>query len=121
MDPLETKRVFGGGEFLYEVDPAWPPVPEDWGFHEVAGVATDSQDRECVFNRGEHTVMEQDEILRMVFEGGLAAAGTAGLFKVHPATVSRLLVRQARKVSRKPCAPNKVNGSPPLNPESDSE
>ena len=68
----------------------------------MACVATDSQDRGCVFNRGEHPVKEQDEILRMVIEGGLAAAGTAGLFKLHPATVRGLLARQALKVSRKP-------------------
>ena len=68
----------------------------------MACVATDSQDRGCVFNRDEHPVKEQDEILRMVIEGGLAAAGTAGLFKVHPATVPGLLARQALKVSRKP-------------------
>ena len=37
--------VIGGGELLYEVDTAWPSVPEGWGFHDVAGVATDSQDR----------------------------------------------------------------------------
>ena len=101
-DPQETTGVIAGGGFLYKVDPARPPVPAGWIFHEVAFVATDSQDRGCVCNRGEHPVKEQDEILRMVIEGGLVAAGAAELFKVHPATVLRLLVRQARKVSRKP-------------------
>ena len=57
MDARRTMRVLGGGEFLYEVDPDWPQVPEGWSFHEVAGVATDSQDRVYVFNRGEHPVM----------------------------------------------------------------
>ena len=46
--------------------------------------------------------MGQDEILGIDFEGGLAAAGAAGLFKIHPATVSRLSARQDQKVSRKP-------------------
>ena len=101
-DPQETTGVIGRGGFPYDVDPAWPPVPAGGGFHEVACVATDSQDRGCVFNRGTHPVKEQDEILRMVIEGGLVAAGAAELFKVHPATVLRLLVRQALKVSRKP-------------------
>ena len=68
----------------------------------MAGVETDSQDRAYVLSRGKHSIVEQDEILRIVLEGGLATAGAPRLFKVHPATVSRLSARQARKVSRKP-------------------
>ncbi len=57
MDSQRITNILGGGEFLYEVDPAWPQMPEGWSFLEVAGVATDSQDRVYVFNRGEHPVM----------------------------------------------------------------
>lgn len=57
MNPQETTSAFGAGEFLFEVDPAWPQVPEGWSFLEVAGVATDSRDQVYVFNRGEHPVM----------------------------------------------------------------
>ena len=44
---------------------------------------------------------QQDEIRKMVADGGKTAADTARLFKVHPATVSRLLARQASSVPRK--------------------
>ena len=37
---------------------------------------------------------QQDEIRKMVAEGGKTAADAARLFKVHPATVSRLLARR---------------------------
>jgi len=57
MNLQRAPAVFGGGEFLYEVDPTWPQIPEGWSFVEVAGVATDSQNRVYVFNRGEHPVM----------------------------------------------------------------
>ena len=45
---------------------------------------------------------QQEEILKMDSKGGHTAADAARLFKVYPATVSRLLARQARSVSRKP-------------------
>lgn len=35
----------------------WGILPKGWRFVEVAGVATDSQDRVFVFNRGEHPVI----------------------------------------------------------------
>lgn len=41
----------------YEVDPHWPAIPEGWDLVETAGVATDSNDRIYVFNRGEHPVI----------------------------------------------------------------
>jgi DNA-binding beta-propeller fold protein YncE len=44
-------RAFG-----YEVDDRWAKVPSGWSWMEVAAVATDSQDRVYVFNRGEHPV-----------------------------------------------------------------
>ena len=41
----------------YEVIEGWEKLPEGWSFVEVAGVATDSQDRVYVFNRGEHPII----------------------------------------------------------------
>ncbi|MEE2784829.1 MAG: peptidyl-alpha-hydroxyglycine alpha-amidating lyase family protein [Pseudomonadota bacterium] len=41
----------------YEVIDGWEKLPEGWSFVEVAGVATDSQDRVYVFNRGEHPII----------------------------------------------------------------
>ena len=44
---------------------------------------------------------QQSEIRKMVTKGVKTAADAARLFKVHPATVSRLLARtNSRKVSR---------------------
>ena len=39
---------------------------------------------------------------KVLHEGGRTAADAARLFKIHPATVSRLLARQANSVARKP-------------------
>src|SRR5436190_24191220 len=47
-------------QFGYAADDRWAKVPPGWAWPEVAGVATDSQDRVYVFNRGEHPVMMFD-------------------------------------------------------------
>ena len=44
----------------YEVLRGWERLPEGWTFVEVAGVATDSDDRVYVFCRGEHPVIVLD-------------------------------------------------------------
>jgi DNA-binding beta-propeller fold protein YncE len=44
-------------EFGYDADDRWAKLPPGWGWAEVAAVATDSQDRVYVFNRGEHPVL----------------------------------------------------------------
>ena len=44
----------------YEVLEGWEKLPEGWSFVEVAGVATDSQDRVYAFNRGEHPMIVFD-------------------------------------------------------------
>ena len=41
----------------FEVCEGWGALPDGWRFVEVAGVATDSDDRVFVFNRGEHPVI----------------------------------------------------------------
>lgn len=56
--PLPTKasgktcRDFG-----YEAQDLWAKLPDGWSWTEVTAVATDSQDRVYVFNRGEHPVI----------------------------------------------------------------
>lgn len=44
-------------EFGYEAHDRWAALPSGWSWTEVTAVATDSQDRVYVFNRGEHPVM----------------------------------------------------------------
>jgi DNA-binding beta-propeller fold protein YncE len=47
----------GSGSFQYDALVTWQQLPARWDLIEVAGVATDSQDRVYVFNRGEHPVI----------------------------------------------------------------
>ena len=47
------------------------------------------------------SAQQQAEILKMVSKGDRTAADAARLFKIHPATVSRLLARQPEQPSRK--------------------
>ena len=44
----------------YEAIEGWERLPAGWSFNDVAGVATDSEDRLYVFNRGEHPVIVFD-------------------------------------------------------------
>ena len=44
----------------FEVIQGWEQLPEGWSFVEVAGVATDSDDRVYAFNRGEHPMIVFD-------------------------------------------------------------
>ena len=61
MSQSETSDlVFGDGEFRYAVVPGWGELPDGWSFLEVAGVATDSQQRVYVFCRGEHPLIVFD-------------------------------------------------------------
>jgi DNA-binding beta-propeller fold protein YncE len=47
----------GQGDFRYELVEGWEQLPEGWSHGDVAGVASDSQDRVYVFNRSEHPVI----------------------------------------------------------------
>ena len=47
-----TSNSVGSGEFVYEPDDAWHRLPDGIALGEAVGVATDSQDRLYVFNRG---------------------------------------------------------------------
>lgn len=52
--------ALGNNRIEYEVIEGWEQLPEGWSFIEVAGVATDSQDRVYAFNRGEHPMIVFD-------------------------------------------------------------
>ena len=54
------QNILGDGAFRYEAVPGWEQLPAGWSFHEVAGVACDSQRRVYIFNRGEHPVIVLD-------------------------------------------------------------
>ena len=50
----------GQGDYRYELVEGWEQLPSGWTHGDVAGVATDSQDRVYVFNRSEHPVIVYD-------------------------------------------------------------
>ena len=52
--------IVGEGPYRYEVVEGWEQLPSGWSHGDVAGVATDSQDRVYVFNRSEHPVIVYD-------------------------------------------------------------
>jgi DNA-binding beta-propeller fold protein YncE len=62
MSPSEPIR--------FEVCEGWGQLPTGWRFVEVAGVATDTQDRVFVFNRGEHPVIVFDRDGRFLMSWG---------------------------------------------------
>ncbi len=71
----QTKGVIvGEGQFGYEALSQWGRLPPGWSFVEVVGLATDSQDRAYVFNRGEHPVVVFDR------DGRFLASWGEGLF-----------------------------------------
>lgn len=61
-----------------------------------AGLDAARQDGRIGGRRPKLSPQQQAEIRRMVSKGGKTAADAARLFKVHPATVSRLLAREPR-------------------------
>lgn len=50
----------GQGDFQYDLVPGWEQLPAGWRHGDVAGVATDSNDRVYVFNRSEHPLIVYD-------------------------------------------------------------
>jgi DNA-binding beta-propeller fold protein YncE len=75
------------GPIRFEVLEGWGALPEGWRYVEVAGVATDNDDRVFVFNRGEHPVI--------IFErdGGFMGSWGEGLFaRAHGITIANGLV-----------------------------
>ncbi len=71
----------------FELVPGWEQLPDGWSHGDVAGVATDSQDRVYVFNRGDHPVIVYDR------EGRFLASWGEGLFtRPHGITIKGDLV-----------------------------
>ncbi len=67
----------GENQFRYHVAKNWPVLPTGWDLIEVTAVATDSDDRVYVFNRGEHPVAifsPEGEFLSSWGEGVFARA-----------------------------------------------
>ncbi|MCI0721753.1 MAG: peptidyl-alpha-hydroxyglycine alpha-amidating lyase family protein [Acidobacteria bacterium] len=62
--------IVGTGKFTYEALSQWEQLPPGWSFAEVVAVATDSQDRVYVFNRGKHPVMVFDRDGRFLSSWG---------------------------------------------------
>ncbi len=60
----------GSARFHYTVCEHWEQLPAGWSFVEVAGVASDAQDRVYVFNRGAHPVIVFDRAGRFLGSWG---------------------------------------------------
>jgi hypothetical protein len=60
----------GQGEFRYELHEGWEQLPEGWHHGDVAGVATDANDRVYVFNRSEHPLIIYERDGRFVKSWG---------------------------------------------------
>ena len=69
MNTSEPKIVSSDG-FTYRAVANWAQWPDDWTVSEVTGVATDSQDRVYVFNRGDHPVAVFDPSGTLLFSWG---------------------------------------------------
>src|SRR6187401_3240364 len=59
----------------FQLVPDWEQLPEGWSHGDVAGVATDSQDRVYVYNRSEHPLINYDR------DGRFLKSWGEGLFK----------------------------------------
>jgi DNA invertase Pin-like site-specific DNA recombinase len=66
-----------------------------------AGLETARQEGRIGGRRAKLSLQQQAEIRKMVSKGDKTAADAARLFKIHPATVSRLLARPSATVFRK--------------------
>ena len=74
----------GSNRIEYEVLEGWQRLPEGWSFVEVAGVATDSQDRVYAFNRGEHPMIVFDRDGRFLTAWGEGVFANAHGIHVGP-------------------------------------
>ena len=72
MSPSRVSQSskIGAGDLRYQALVQWESLPAGWSFVEVAGVATDSQDRVYVFNRGEHPLVVFDRNGRFLASWG---------------------------------------------------
>ena len=62
--------LLGESALTFELVPDWEQLPAGWTHGDVAGVATDSQDRVYVFNRSEHPLIVYDRDGRFVRSWG---------------------------------------------------
>ena len=62
--------LVGDKPLTFELVPEWEQLPSGWTHGDVAGVATDAQDRVFVFNRGDHPVIIYDRDGRFVKSWG---------------------------------------------------
>lgn len=77
-----SRTVVGSGELTFELVPDWEQLPSGWSHGDVAGVATDSQNRVFVFNRSEHPVLIYEP------DGRFLASWGEGLFtRPHGITI----------------------------------
>jgi DNA-binding beta-propeller fold protein YncE len=60
MHAASCPVIVGKGQWRYEAVPRWEQLPAGWAFGEVAGVATDAQDRVYVFCRSAHPIIVFD-------------------------------------------------------------
>jgi len=74
----------GSNRMEFEVIEGWEQLPEGWSFVEVAGVATDSQDRVYAFNRGEHPMIVFDRDGRFVDAWGEGVFSNAHGIAIGP-------------------------------------
>ena len=70
---VSTVKI-GSGRFTYEIAIDWEKLPPGYSWTDAAAVATDSQDRVYVFNRGEHPMIVFDS------EGNFIKSWGEGVF-----------------------------------------
>jgi DNA invertase Pin-like site-specific DNA recombinase len=63
-----------------------------------AGIATARSEGRVGGRKPKLTAQQQSEIVKMIWRGERTAADAARLFRVHPATISRVLARNAKPV-----------------------
>jgi DNA-binding beta-propeller fold protein YncE len=68
----------------YEIVNGWEQLPEGWTHPDVAGVATDSQDRVFLFSRGEHPIIVYDREGRFLRSWGRDVIRVAHGLRRHP-------------------------------------
>jgi hypothetical protein len=68
-----AKAEVGSGSFRYEANDSWAQLPDGGKFIDVVGIATDSQDRVHVFNRGDVPVRVFDRDGAYVYGWGEGA------------------------------------------------
>jgi hypothetical protein len=79
--------LVGESTLTYELVAGWEQLPAGWTHGDVAGVATDSQDRVFVFNRSEHPVIIYDR------DGHFLGSWGEGVFtRPHGITIHKDIV-----------------------------